>query len=58
MINYHIKNKTSFNLLHSKFHWAVKKKKVFDIFDEADALLSARKSFVYSVGQPEPLPQV
>jgi hypothetical protein len=29
---------------------------LFDIFDEVDALLTAKKSFIYSIGGPSPLP--
>jgi len=36
--------------------WFFRNMPVFDIFDEVDALMTPKKSFVYAVGDSTPLP--
>ncbi len=41
---------------NKKDRWFFRNLPVFDIFDEVDALMTAKKSFVYAVGASSPLP--
>ena len=41
---------------NKKDSWFFRDLPVFDIFDEVDAMMTAKKSFVYAVGASSPLP--
>jgi hypothetical protein len=41
---------------HKKDRWIFRNLKLLDIFDEVDALMTAKKSFVYAVGNSTQLP--